>query len=668
MADEIKYRNLVQRNDESVSSFEAKAFGSDNKGPIDEVREKMKDQYGWLSPSEYYYGSEDDSGEEVERTDLMTVFYPKALGLSDEENIFESVEAAEKDNIPNWFWVDSLSNWCYIKPTVHMVSGSLGGNAGWGSTAAHLLVGILAGGGDFVLAAGLELAQMYAEGKLDGDWYVDLPTNIVTDWVDASVITADKIATAPVKAINWYNEKLLSAADRITGGISGRLSGVMHDLIDASKVVTDRLSLATVSAVISTMIQMFFSSPTADGEAESVIEIISECPLCELSRNCLSLYMWNGFLRSWMPVKWMIELYDRYMKKGNNFLLQMAFADKNGDYSSAISKISNNNNRDLYLYTIVPESLIENQELLSENDRAAVNSFVTRYRDAWANWDRDHNNASLINSLKGLIRDSYNEVNLITRTVFMQVYIFDPACLESFTTRSPLNKQQIISTSAGTGWRMGSTPHVRWLENWGMWMPLPLEKAKIKLYARSTFQLINRPYNGFINDYLVSRGNIHTNIGHPCFMRGNDNVLWIAYWLRWSSSTKIASHGDGGFFGTGLGEGTYYNAEGLSDITDKDIENWNAIIDSMFEKHDEYGFEDWMINGNYGLSYSKFTIDEESPTDVSSFEESELNPEKVPIVNSIDWVPKSKMVLRLSDNTVVNRDDKNGMSHAAKRW
>jgi hypothetical protein len=75
-----------------------------------------------------------------------------------------------------------------------------------------------------------------------------------------------------------------------------------------------------------------------------------------------------------------------------------------------------------------------------------------------------------------------------------------------------------------------------------------------------------------------------------------------------------------------------------------------------------------MINGNYGLSYSKFTIDEESPTAISSYEESELNPEKAPMVNTIDWITKNQMVLSLSENTVVNRDDKNGIGHVAKRW
>ena len=88
----------------------------------------------------------------------------------------------------------------------------------------------------------------------------------------------------------------------------------------------------------------------------------------------------------------------------------------------------------------------------------------------------------------------------------------------------------------------------------------------------------------------------------------------------------------------------------------------------MFQKHDDYGFEDWMINCNYGLSYSKFTIDEESPTAISSYEESELNPLKVPMVNSIDRINKNQLVMRLSDSTVVNREDKNSMSHVAKRW
>lgn len=668
MADEIKYRNLVQRNDESISSFKAKVFGADNKGPIDEVRENMKEQYGWLSPYEYYYGSPDEAGEEVERTSLMPVFTPQALGLTEEEteDLFAEVEAAEKDNIPNWFWVDSLSNWCYIKPSFLDNSGVIGSDTTWVGDFLKTYAGVSMVLGNPVGAIIAEVILQSAEGNLD-EWYVSIPTGLVVDWYDVSmkpIELAEDFSKYTYKIV----EDIYTPIARITGGWDFHIAETVAGLADAAQWVTENLGVTALVAALVSLVRMFFNESTADADSEALIELIQTGgdPAYRLSRNCLSTYMWNGFTRSWMPLKWMIEIYDTYMKRPNRGLLRLLFEEENQTKRHEIvAKISSH--RSEYLNTIVPEFL-RNSEVTSKDDSNTISGIVEAYNNAWTNWDSNHDDASLIAVIKELFGQVWNGYNYIGRSAFLQTFTFDPACLEAFTTRSPLNKMQIIATQAWNKRRPADGfENCRWLENWGMWLPLPNEKAKIRLYANSTFQLINRPYNSFKLDQYVTRGNIHTNVGHPCFMRGNDNVLWMSYWLRWTSTTGSKSTRHSTAWGL-VTTGHTYSQVGMSDISDKDIENWDAIINSMFEKHDEYGFEDWMINGNYKLSYPKFTIDEESPTDVSSFEESELNPEKVPIVNSIDWVPKSQMVLRLSDNTVVNRDDKNGMSHAAKRW
>jgi hypothetical protein len=88
----------------------------------------------------------------------------------------------------------------------------------------------------------------------------------------------------------------------------------------------------------------------------------------------------------------------------------------------------------------------------------------------------------------------------------------------------------------------------------------------------------------------------------------------------------------------------------------------------MFEKHDDYGFEDWLINCNYLLSYSKFTVDEEQPSEVLTFEDSSIAPNKSEPVNSIDEYDGGIMTLSLSSGTVVSRDDGNELVDTAKRW
>ena len=144
-------------------------------------------------------------------------------------------------------------------------------------------------------------------------------------------------------------------------------------------------------------------------------------------------------------------------------------------------------------------------------------------------------------------------------------------------------------------------------------------------------------------------------------MRGNDDLLWLCYWQRWTSTRGTAESG-----GTILDE--TITVGGIQDIFKDDVDNWTAIREAMFEKHDDYGFDDWMINGNYLLSNHRFTIDEESPTAISTYEESTIAPDKVAPVNSIDDVSDNALVLKLSTGTVVSRDNDNGMLDVAKRW
>ena len=668
MADEIKYRNLVQRNEETQARFIPKTFGTDNKGPIDQVREKMKEQYGWLSPYEYYYGSQDDASSEVQRTALMPVFSPQALGLSGENSdLYSDVEAADKDNIPNWFWVDSLSNWCYIKTTFLDASQVVGSSSTLIGNLLKGYVGWSAITGDIFGAVLGEVIIQSAEGNLD-EWYTSIPTGIVSDWYDTMEKPAEWAGEISVNYVSDLTSKVFSPISRSTSGITSGIASALGGMAEAARWLNENLSVLTVVGVLTTMIRLFFGNSPADADSEVLIELdqTGGDQKYTLSRNCLSAYVWNGYTRSWMPLKWMIKMYDTYIKRPNRGILKELFFEEDATkLHEIVEKIMNN--RDRYLDSIVPGFIRNNQQILEKDETGTIASLVTTYNDACNAWNTNHNDLELVNSIKNLISNVWSGQSSIVRSAFMQTFTFDPGYVEAFTTRSPLNKEQIIATQ---GWHIPSQKgfrRSRWLENWGMWIPLPSDKCKIKIYSKNTFQLINRPYCSFSGDEQVTRGNIHTNIGHPCFMRGNDDVLWMSYWMRWTSTAEGKSSKQSTLGGL-VTTGHTYSQESPSDISDKDIENWNAIIDSMFEKHDEYGFEDWMINGNYGLSYSKFTIDEESPTDVSSFEESELNPEKVPIVNSIDWVPKSQMVLRLSDNTVVNRDDKNSMSHAAKRW
>jgi hypothetical protein len=95
---------------------------------------------------------------------------------------------------------------------------------------------------------------------------------------------------------------------------------------------------------------------------------------------------------------------------------------------------------------------------------------------------------------------------------------------------------------------------------------------------------------------------------------------------------------------------------------------WDDIINTMFEKHDDYGYDEWLVNGEYGLSYKKFTVNEEQPNEILTADDSSLNPDKAPLNNSIEETPENTMILSLSTGTVISRDDDNSTIDTAQRW
>jgi hypothetical protein len=342
-----------------------------------------------------------------------------------------------------------------------------------------------------------------------------------------------------------------------------------------------------------------------------------------------------------MPVKQLFEVYDRYCKRSSYDLVYCTVKDF---YEELIASDE------------VLDKFLETIGLPNANGDAAIDAY--RANAKWIKTNYGYNESKFCEMLTKLVMQIPQCINYCSRFLFINIYGIDPACIEAIQFRSPLSKKQTLYnwTEDNSSWTQK-----RWLENMSFWIPLPNDSAKIKMYLKDTFQLINRPtayHDWFTRDL---KGYMHKNIGHPCFMRGNDDVLWMCYWLRWTSTRGEKDEG-----GSLLSKTV--TIEGMQDIMKEDVENWENIVSSMFERHDEYGFEDWLINGNYLLSYSKFTIDEEQPSDILTFEDSSLAPNKVEPVNSVDEFDESVMTLSLSTGTVVSRDDGNEYVDTAKRW
>ena len=637
----VRHSNLEQQN--KVKYGEINGASSDvlsTQGNADLMREELLNKYGWQSPSEYYYGSSsNDMGSKAsDMTPSMGEITDYEIASLEEGSDYY-LESADRDVIPDWFWVDSLDNWCYFKITDDMTEfrkvsprfGDLGNTilsfASFGIL--NVIDEIQKGNWLKGLATGLSTMRLYydaAEASVEiiagvSDFFQGIISKVYT------TVFGDGIFGNALAVVNNLNVAL-----------SMKMLRAANDLYQQSEGV---LSLPLL------LYYMFLTDSSVDHEdveSEEYIEMVATGgPENNMPRNCISLYMWNGYKRNWMPMKRMIEIYDTFGKRSNYDLIYSSLKNM---YPKLVS--ATDDEFSLYLETFgIP---VENAS--DGFNRLRNEAFDIRNRTSG-------NYFGFLNQMTGfLMRECPQAVNSLARMLFMNIYAFDPACIESLQLRSPLNKKHVLWVDNGDE---HSWSQAHWLENWSMWIPLPRDKAKIKLYNKNTFQLINRPVyqlNWFGRDLV---GFEHKNIGHPCFMRGNDDILWICYWQRWTSTRGEETEG-GGIFDKII------EVEGIQDIYKSDVENWTAIRSSMFEKHDDYGFDDWMINGNYLLSNHRFTIDEESPTTISTYEESTIGPDRVAPVNSIDKVNKNKLVLSLSSGTVISRDDDNGILDVAKRW
>ena len=630
MAQIVRYSNIQQQNNSERGNYEGTGSGlAKEQGVADTLREEMYNTYGWQSPSEYYYGS---SSKEVDSTKSETM-----MSLGELQEFLRNGEApndgpADRSVIPDWFWVDSLDNWCYFKITDDMTefkktSPRFGK---WGN--------IL-----------LQFATMGMINVVDdiqkGEWWkagLDaLKTITMVSARETTIQVTEEISEVVARAAGEINKKLFG--DNIIGNALATLS--FSTLFVPVKMLT---TAATIKDVITLPILLYnlFSTATSvdheDVEAEPYPEMLgSLTTVNNMPRNCISLYMWNGYKRNWTPVKTMFEIYERYGKRSSIELLAASlrlFCDKMRDSDDEqFSKY-------LQVYGILLE------------DRTGV--FASMREECLRIKHESTSNAEFIARMTTYLYAYPQAVNALSRMLFMNMYGFDPRCIEAMEKRALLNKKQVVHVN---NYDQNSWSENHWLENWSMWISLPREKCKLKLYNKNTYQLINRPYQFLQWNDRDLLGFEHKNIGHPCFMRGNDDLLWMCYWQRWTS-TRSSEESGGSILDETITVG------GVQDIFKDDIDNWTSIRESMFEKHDDYGFDDWMINGNYLLSNHRFTIDEESPTSITTYEESTIAPDKVAPVNSIDDVADSTMVLKLSTGTVVSRDNDNGMLDVAKRW
>lgn len=596
---EVKYNNLSNSNLESTSStsYDQIESSSDESNSITEIRENLKEKYGWLSPSEFYAGGKTSSNK---------------LLNSSLSQVFDDSTSSDDSSAQSYFWCNTLSNWVYFKYTSYMEDFSYTRTRRtWfsGTTLGKLVRVILAVG--------------------TGGW-----TELMN-----SISIGGLFSKYTLKTLK-YNFTMGTAA-----------TSIALQSMEEGMSTLKNFSVSSLADLLSTSIYNLISGTTNDVDGELYYDEIYNTENANMPRNCISLYMWNGYFCNWVSVTSFVTLYDRYCKsityKNIEEYVTTAFMPTWYNY------YGKDDEKAIEFFTGWCNSLgiTTGSDLYNNLYYYATNSTSSTIAA---------NIATLISSDE----DISVTVNRATaRILFLNQIGMDPWAFDFLTLKSPLSKLQMIPIDNENSNTWARYHH---LESWTKWIPLTRDSCNVKIDVSKTHQLISRPYSYVGWNERDLGGWVHRSIGHPCFFRGNDNILWMCTWNRWTSSRGNRSGSSKGI----LAKVGKYKVPPTSDIYSEDISDWNTIISRMFDTHDDYGFEEWLCNSDYGIDYEYFTISEEVPSLSAEVEDmaDALNPEKTllnTIVNTAD-LDEHTLTLGLStsnDVSVNNELEKKSLLH-----
>ena len=606
MIDEFKYSNSKQQSTHKRVEYNPPDMEY-GKGSFNDVREEQRKNYGWMSPYEFYYAGS-DTGVDTQSPTITSFDYIERLGKDIEDQIVE----ADKSDVPNYFWCETLSNWCCFKPTALVPT--FEHTHEWAPQWFRAIAAIATMGGTEIL-----------------------------EEISKNGLHWDMLWKAPVYIFTSYASAIWAIGDEIVSAISG------------GDTIQDKYHAISLPFMIYNWATAASKMKDADVEAENIVEMKSDPEHYTeilMPRMCMSLYMWNGYRRAWIPVKSLVDVFSKFARSHSSGMVQHFIKS---EFVQKMLKSGTEWKTGTDKEEAINEWLAANA--LSEEGIEAFRVACDNY----ANDDDPSNEGKLIFELGNIsLNDRLFDIGNIeaANMSIIQNYSLDCNSFEPLVGRTPLSKLQYNGID-----NLDDEHWARWhfIEQWGFWIPLQKDKCKIKLFANDTFQLLNRPYSYLRYDKRDHWGWIHKNLGHPCFFRGNDNELWLAYWLRWTSANGTEDKSGWMWSETTKMTGEY-------DISKDDIQLWDDIINSMFEKHDDYGFDEWLMNGEYGLEYKKFTVSEEVPNEILTADDSTLNPNSAPLINAISKLDENTLTLSLSTGTVISRDDDNSMLDTAERW
>lgn len=567
------------------------------------VRLQLKEKYGWMSPSEFYSLSDEQKGAAQGKIPAIVL----------DLNSTPLDETASNDPT-DYVWINTLSNWCYVdfvqdqgewrKKTVY-------------GRAKDKTVKFVKDMGSAIVEAGKGLWDTITSF----DWknpldYFTYPWKVIGAWT-------------------WASIKVLGAVDIIIYGTFCVFAAV------------------AVNAAI-------YGTPEFTNFEESGIDDEPRVDSNQFPEICGITKVWDGYRKKWVSLKKLVNYWNSnlYADYGNMCMriVQCSFTDENtellqdGMVSGTALKWEDKVRFWLYGLCITDDEL-----------DLGGNSIIGVCLDIFRAYKSQKQNVTWEDTLVRVaetIRYSKNMFKMVKenfRNRFLEQTGIDPISFSEIYEQNPVEKRVLWGCNNGDDQsRSQWTLH----EIWGLYVPLYQDDCRLVYLDNTTAQTLIRA-NSYQKYHFRDRGNIDTiYTGTPVLTRFSDGRMWLALWLRWS----------------GLGYGkldkskwSVHTSNMVTQWTDSDLKQHSQIMHKMFEKHDDYGFDEWCINSNYGVEYKYFTVNEEVPGEIVGKGQSHLINTKTDIFTTqLDDKVTAELTYEMQTPTIER--SKNDSMTTVEKW
>lgn len=424
-------------------------------------------------------------------------------------------------------------------------------------------------------------------------------------------------------------------------------------------LVIEGVSVGTIFVFSATAVQAaIYGTPDIYKLSECGIDDEDRVDSNSYPEICGITKVWDGYRKRWVSLKKLVNYWNQYMYAdyGNMCMrvVQCSFTDPSTelllDGVVAGTQMSWEEKVTTWL-----QGLCITADELDEGNNSIIGvclDIFRSYKKQEITWE------TALTRVAGTIRYSKNMVRMVKenfRQRFLEQTGIDPISFGEIFEQNPVEKRIMWGCNNGDDQtRSQWTLH----EVWGMYVPLHQDDCRLVYLDNTTAQTLIRA-NSYQKYHFRDRGNIDTiYTGTPVLTRFSDGRMWLALWLRWSGL---------GYAKLDKSKWSVHTSSIVAQWSESDMKQHSKIMHQMFEKHDDYGFDEWCINSNYGVEYKYFTLNEEVPGEIADKGASHLINTKTDIFTTqMDDTVTAELTFEMQTPTIER--SKNDTMTTVEKW